>query len=70
MRCFTKMRVSQKQQFADVFQNRLSYKFRNIHWEIPLLEPIFNKVAYFRAALFIAHLRWLLLLSALNHVVS
>ena len=39
----------QKQPFADVLQNRCSYKFRNIHMKTPVLEPLFNKVAGLKA---------------------
>ena len=35
----------QKQPFADVFQNKCSYEFRNIHRKTPALEPLLNKVA-------------------------
>ena len=34
----------QKQSFADVFENRCSYKFSNIHKKTPVLESLFNKV--------------------------
>ena len=30
---------------ADVLRNVFSYKFRNIQMKIPVLEPVFNKVA-------------------------
>ena len=33
----------QKQQFADVLQNRCSLKFRNIYRKIPVLESFINK---------------------------
>ena len=36
---------NEKQPFADVSQNRCSYKFRKIHREKPVLESIFNTVA-------------------------
>ena len=32
----------QKQPFADVFQNRCSYEFQNIHRKTPVLESFFN----------------------------
>ena len=35
----------QKQPFADVFQNRCSFEFCNIHKKTPVLESSFNKVA-------------------------
>ena len=35
---------AQKQPFADVFQNRCSQKFRDIHWKMTVLEPVFYKV--------------------------
>ena len=38
----------QKQPFADVLQNRCSYKFRNIHTKATVLESLFNKVAGIR----------------------
>ena len=34
----------QKQPFADVFQNRCSYEFRNIHRKTTVLESLLNKV--------------------------
>ena len=34
----------QKQSFADILQERFSYKFRNFHRKIPVLESLFNKV--------------------------
>ena len=35
----------QKQPFADVFQNRCSCEFQNIHMKTPVLEFFLNKVA-------------------------
>ena len=35
----------QKKPFANVLQNRCSYKFCNIHWKALVLECLFNKVA-------------------------
>ena len=35
----------QKQPFADVFQYRCSYEFRNIHKKKTVLESFFNKIA-------------------------
>ena len=35
----------QKQPFADVLQNRCSWKFCKIHRKTTMLEPLFNKVA-------------------------
>ena len=43
----------QKQQFADVFQNRCSKKLRNIHRKTPALESLFNKVPFLQACNFI-----------------
>ena len=40
--------IRQKQSFVDVFQNRCSYKFRNIHRKTPMLESLFNEVAGLR----------------------
>ena len=40
----------QKQPFANVLQNRCSYKFPDIHKKISVLESLFNKVAGFRPA--------------------
>ena len=62
----------QKQPFANVLQNRRSYKFRNIHKKTLVLEPLFDKVAglqvfsceyseIFKSSFFIEHPRWLLL---------
>ena len=36
----------QKRPFADVIQNRCSWKFCKIHGKTPMLEPLFNKVAH------------------------
>ena len=35
----------QKQPYVDVFQNKCSKRFRNIHRKTPVLESLFNKVA-------------------------
>ena len=35
----------QKKSFADVLQNRCSWKFRNVHRKAPVLESLFNKHA-------------------------
>ena len=43
----------QKQPFANVLQNRCSYKFPNIHKKISVLETIFNKVTGLKACNFI-----------------
>ena len=60
----------QKQSFVDIFQNRRSWKFRNIHRKIQVLESLFNKVAghktweyceIFKKSFFIEHLWWPLL---------
>ena len=37
--------ANQKQQYADVLQNRCSEKFRNIQRKIPVLESLYNKDA-------------------------
>ena len=39
----------QKQSFADVFENRRSLKFHNIHRKTPVLESLFNKVSCLQA---------------------
>ena len=36
----------QKQPFADILQNRCSWKFCKIHRKTPVLESLFNKVAH------------------------
>ena len=36
----------QKQPFADVLQNRCSWKFCKIHSKTPMLESLFDKVAH------------------------
>ena len=43
----------QKQSFADILQERFSYKFRNFHRKIPVLESLFNKVARLKTCNFI-----------------
>ena len=37
--------ILQKQLFADVLQNRCSWKFRKFHRKTPVLESLFNEVA-------------------------
>ena len=63
----------QKQSYADVLQNRCSYKFRKFHRKALVFESLFNKVAglkacfpvkfakFLRATFFTEHLLWLLL---------
>ena len=58
----------QKQPYADVFQNRCSKKFPNIHRKASVSESLFNKVQhryflgniakFFGTAIFIEYLRW------------
>ena len=43
----------QKQPLGDVFQNRCSYQFCNIHRKTPVLESFLNKVAGLRVCDFI-----------------
>ena len=43
----------QKQSFADVLQNRCSWKFRKFHRKVVVLESLFNKVAVLTACNFI-----------------
>ena len=40
-----RVNTCQKQPFADVFQNRCLWEFRNIHRKTPVLESLLNKVA-------------------------
>ena len=46
-------RLSQKQPFADVLQNRCSKKFRNIHRETTVLESLFSKATFIKACKFV-----------------
>ena len=43
----------QKQPFADVLQNKCSWKFRKFHRKTPVLKSLFNKVAALKACNFI-----------------
>ena len=43
----------QKQSFADILQNRCSWKFRNFYWETPVLESLFCKIAGLKTSNFI-----------------
>ena len=42
-----------KQPFTDVLQNRCSWKFLNIHRKKPVLKPLFDKVSWLKACIFI-----------------
>ena len=41
---FSRILDCQKQSFADVLQNRCSYKFRKFHWKASVLESPFKKL--------------------------
>ena len=43
----------QKQQFADVLQNKCSQKLRNIHNKTPVFEPLFNKIGSLKDCSFV-----------------
>ena len=42
-----------KHSFAVFLQDRLSWKFRDTHWKVPVLESLFNKVAALKVCNFI-----------------